>query len=204
MESLSKHSALTQRNLRYFVACLLAGFAATSALGCANDADDDDKQTDTAENKTSETKDSKDASADEGSSKKDAVTVEEFHPMASAEQEAASKSQMRYDGSWKGTTSQDKPVSFKILNRFLGHIEVTYALEGDGCKAEEKTIKVSAMNGLRNAGFAVMNTSTTEKLMASGMITSDNESNGTFTVEVSGDVPAGCNNTLSGTWKATK
>lgn len=202
MESLSKHSALTQRNLRYFVACLLAGIAATSVLACADDADDD-KQ-DTAENKNGENKDSKDASADEGSSKKDAVTVEEFHPMASAEQEAASKSQMRYDGTWKGTTSQDKPVSFKILNRFLGHIEITYVLEGDGCKAEEKTAKVSAMNGLRNAGFALMNTSDTEKLMTTGMITGDTESNGTFTVEATGDVPAGCNKSLSGTWTATK
>jgi hypothetical protein len=204
MEILSKHSAVTQRNLRYLMACLLTGLATASVLGCANDADDD-KQASSAESKTSDDKDSKNDSDDKASSEKDATTsVEEFRPMASAEQEAASKSQMRYDGSWRGTTSQDKPVTFKILNRFLAHIEVTYALEGDGCKAEDKTVKISAMNGLRSAGFAVMNTSETEKLMVSGMITGDTESSGTFTVEAVGDAPQGCNANLSGTWTATK
>ena len=206
MESLSKHSAVTQRNLRCLVACLLTGFVTSGVLACASDnTNDDAKQASSAENKTTEKSGSKDGGQAGSASKDAAAAAGEFMPpKPSAEQEASSKEQMRFDGSWRGTTSQNKPISFKILNRFLGHIEVTYTLEGDGCKAEEKTAKASAMVGLRSAAFTLTNTSTTEKLTASGMFTADAESNGQFKVEPVGDVPAGCNASVEGTWKATK
>lgn len=202
MESPSKHSAVTQRRLRDLVACLLVSFGASSVLACSSDSSDDDGKTTSAAEK-----DSKDdgAKAGSGGDKKDAgAVVEEFKPKVNAEQEATSKDQMRFDGAWKGTTSQDKPISFRILSRFLGHIEITYKLEGDDCKADDRTAKVSAMVGLRSSAFTLMNSNSTEKLMATAMFTADSESNGTFSVTPSGDLPKGCNASVSGTWKATK
>ena len=212
MNSLTISSAVARRNSRYLALCLATGSALACAACASDDSDESDQQASSAESKSSEDKTSADKSdAKKSSDSKDTDTAAKGdEPVAtkpseqSAEQEAGLAKVMRFDGNWKGKTSQDKPVSLKVLNRFLAHIEVGYALEGDGCKSEDKTVKLSAMQSIRGDALMLTTTSSSEKLTVSGKFTADNAAEGMFNVEVVGDVPSGCSSSVSGTWKASK
>jgi len=205
MESFASKSS----SLRYFAACVIT----CSALACASD-DSDEKQDEesqtTKESDEKNAKDAKDSDAKdtkaEDESAKDEEPVDNSPEAAAKRDEAAnpgSAAVTRYDGNWTGKTSQDAPVSFKILNRFLAHMEVDYKLEGDGC-SEQGSVKLSAMNPSRMGAFMLMTTTDKETLKVSGKFDSDNESSGDFSVEYKGEAPKGCNSSVSGTWKATK
>ena len=205
MGSFASKSSLQNRHLPYLAACILTG----ATLACASD---DSDVTDTEETSTSETKsDAEDQGAEETSANSEAEREEPIGPEGSPEAQAArdeaanpgSAAVTRYDGTWKGTTSQDKPVSFKILNRFVAHAEVGYELEGDGCNSTGD-FKFSAMTPTRMGAFTLTNTTETAKLTISGKFTADDASEGEYTVEVVGDAPAGCNTSVKGTWTASK
>jgi hypothetical protein len=194
--------------LPYLVACILT----STALACAADDSDEAKPEETQANETEDKQDGGVENADQTSKGNEQENVDAVGPESSPEAQAArdeaanpgSAAVTRYDGDWQGTTSQDKPVSFKILNRFVAHAEISYALEGDGCNAEPGDIKFSAMTPTRMAAFSLMNATATAKLTLTGKFTGDDASEGAFTVEVVGEAPAGCDASVMGTWTASK
>lgn len=213
MRSFASKSSLQHRNLPYLAACILT----SAALACASDDSDDSDDSkasaaDTQDDQTSESNGDGGASSSsaEGTAE-DRAEKEPVGPEASPEAQAArdeaanpgSAAVTRYDGTWMGTTSQDKPVSFKILNRFVAHAEVGYAFEGDGCSAAGD-FKFSAMTPTRMGAFTLMNASETAKLTFSGKFTADDAAEGGFMIEAVGDAPAGCNATVAGEWTASK
>jgi hypothetical protein len=203
MGSFASKSSLKNLHLPYLAVCILT----STTLACASDDSDaaDSEETQTSEKVTDGGKD------DAPSAQNETEGAEPVGPEASAEAQAArdeaanpgSAAVTRYDGDWKGTTSQDKPVSFKILNRFVAHAEVGYALAGDGCKSAGD-FKFSAMTPTRMGAFTLMNASETAKLTITGKFTADDASEGEYTVEVVGDAPEGCELSVSGTWTASK
>lgn len=211
MESFASKSS----SWRYFAACLIT----CAGLACASDDSDSNQEEESQSTKESDAKNTKDAKdsdakdtkpedAEDAEDKgaKDEQAVDNSPEAAAKRDEAAnpgSAAVTRFDGNWKGTTSQDTPVSFKILNRFLAHMEVDYKLEGDGC-SQEGSVKLSAMNPSRMGAFMLMTTTDKETLTISGKFDSDNESSGNYSVEYKGEAPKGCNSSVSGTWKATK
>lgn len=203
MGSFASKSSLKNLQLPYLAVCILT----STTLACASD---DSDAADSEETKASETK--SDAGNDDApSSQNQTEGAEPVGPEASAEAQAArdeaanpgSAAVTRYDGDWKGTTSEDKPVSFKILNRFVAHAEIGYAFAGDGCKTAGD-FKFSAMTPTRMGAFMLTNASETAKLTISGKFTADDASEGEYTVEVVGDAPEGCEPKVSGTWTASK
>jgi hypothetical protein len=206
MRSFASQFGRKRCQLPYLAACILT----STALACASD-DSDALGTETEETQKSDAGPwDKDASADQASTR-DESEKEPVGPEASPEAQAArdeaanpgSAAVTRYDGDWLGTTSQDKPVSFKILNRFVAHAEVSYAFEGDGCNVEGE-FKFSAMTPMRMGGFTLMNATDTAKLVITGKFTADDAAEGEYTVEVVGDAPAGCNASVTGQWTARK
>ena len=205
MESFASKSS----SLRYFAICLIT----CTGLACASDDSDSSQDEESQNTKESDEKTTKDAKGSdakdtkaEDKGAKDEEPVDNSPEAAAKRDEAAnpgSGAVTRFDGNWKGTTSQDTPVSFKILNRFLAHMEVGYKLEGDGC-SEEGLVKLSAMNPSRMGAFMLMTTTDKETLTVSGKFDSDNESSGDYSVEYKGEAPKGCKSSVSGTWKATK
>jgi hypothetical protein len=203
MGSFASKSSLKNLQLPYLAAFILT----STTLACASD---DSDTADSEETQTSETK-SDSGQQDDPTAENETETAEPVGPEASPEAQAArdeaanpgSAAVTRYDGDWKGTTSQDKPMGFKILNRFVAHAEVGYAFEGDGCESAGE-IKFSAMTPTRMGAFTLMKTTESAKLVISGKFTDNDASEGEFTVEVVGDAPAGCNSSVSGTWKASK
>lgn len=201
MGSFASKSSLQYRQLPYLAACILT----STVIACASD--DADSAASEDETQASETKsDAGGLDAAQAGSEGD----EPIGPEASAEAQAArdeaanpgSAAVTRYDGDWEGKTSQDKPVSFKILNRFVAHAELSYAFEGDGdCGGE---FKFSAMTPSRMGAFMLMQTNESAKLVLSGKFTGDDDAEGEFTVEAVGDAPEGCESSASGTWTATK
>ena len=208
MGSFASKSSLKTRHLPYLAVCILT----STTLACASDDSDAPDTADTEEKQTSETKsDAGERNKDERTAESETQNDEPVGPEASAEAQAArdeaanpgSAAVTRYDGVWMGTTTQDEPVSFKILNRFVAHAEIGYAFEGDGCKSTGD-FKFSAMTPTRMGAFALMNTSETAKLTISGKFTADDAAEGEFTVEVVGEASEGCEASVSGTWTASK
>jgi hypothetical protein len=207
MGSFASKSSLKNRQLPYLAVCILT----STTLACASDDSDtaDSEETQTSETKSDAGKD--DGKEDAPSAENETAGAEPIGPEASAEAQAArdeaanpgSAAVTRYDGDWKGTTSQDKPVSFKILNRFVAHAEVGYAFAGDGCKSAGD-FKFSAMTPTRMGAFMLMNASETAKLTISGKFTADDAAEGEYTVEAVGDAPEGCEPSISGSWTASK
>jgi hypothetical protein len=112
---------------------------------------------------------------------------------------------MRYDGTWQGKTSQGKPVSFKILNRFLAHIDLAYTGAGKdadagSCSDETNEAKVSAMLSLRGTSFTLMKETEQLTLKVMANFPSDTSAEGTFEVTQKSD----CHAKISGTWTAKK
>jgi|GEM_PF-3688525 len=206
MGSFASKSSLKNLQLPYLAVCILT----STTLACASDDSDDSDTADSEETQTSETK-SDAGKADAPSAKNESEGGEPVGPEASAEAQAArdeaanpgSAAVTRYDGEWMGTTSQDKPVSFKILNRFVAHAEVGYAFAGDGCQSAGD-FKFSAMTPTRMGAFTLMNASDTAKLTITGKFTADDASEGEYTVEAVGDAPEGCEPSISGSWTASK
>lgn len=205
MGSFASKSSLRNLQLPYLAVCILT----SATLACASD---DDDTADSEETQTSETKsDGGEKPAEEKPADNESESAEPVGPEASPEAQAArdeaanpgSAAVTRYDGDWKGTTAQDKPVSFKILNRFVAHAEVGYAFEGDGCKTAGD-FKFSAMTPTRMGAFTLMNATETAKLTFTGKFTADDASEGEYTVEVVGDPAEGCESSVSGAWSASK
>jgi len=202
MGSFASKTSLKCRHLPYLAACILT----SSTLACTSD---DAESEDSAETQAGEAK--SDAGAERADTSEETQRAEPVGPEASAEAQAArdeaanpgSAAVTRYDGMWQGTTSQDKPVSFKILNRFVAHAEIGYAFEGDGCDSAGE-FKFSAMTPTRAGAFTLMNATETTRLVISGKFTADDASEGEYTVEVVGEAPAGCSTSVQGTWTASK
>jgi len=171
----------------------------------------EESQTATKESDAKNTKDAKDSDTKDTTAEDKGAKEEEAadnSPDAAAKRDEAanpgSGAVTRFDGNWTGKTSQGTPISFKILNRFLAHLEVGYKLEGDGCSGEG-SVKLSAMNPSRMGAFMLMTTTDKETLTVSGKFDADNESSGDYSVEYKGEAPqGGCKSSVSGTWKATK
>jgi hypothetical protein len=197
MDSFASKSSVTQR-----LGCVAVWLTIGAFSGCASDDSDesDDSQAASADTSSDEAK--------SGDAKEEDEEVKELTPEERArideETNPGSSSVTRFDGNWSGTTSQDQPVKLKVLNRFLAHVELGYKLDGDGCDAAESLVKLSAMQGTRMGAFTLMWTTEEAKLTMTGKFPADSESEGEFTIEAVGDVPEGCNPSVSGTWKATK
>lgn len=207
MESFASKSSVTQRALRYLAVCLVTSMGFACASDDSDSAQEEEGQTATEEKDAKSDKDAKDSNERDEASEGEGVGPDATPEAAAKRDEAAnpgSSAVTRFDGNWEGKTEQGTPVRFKILNRFLAHMEVGYKLEGDNCKAEEGLVKLSAMNPSRMGAFMLMTTTETEKLTVSGKFDGDDDASGEYSVELTGDAPEGCNNTVSGTWKATK
>ena len=208
MRSFASKSSLWQCQLPYLAACILT----STALACGSDDSDAAKPEETQANETEAKQDGGDESVAQTSKGNEQENADAVGPESTPEAQAArdeaanpgSAAVTRFDGDWQGTTSQDKPVSIKILNRFVAHAELSYALEGDGCKADAGDFKFSAMTPTRMGAFSLMNATDTAKLTLTGKFTSDDAAEGEYTVEVVGDAPAGCNASVAGTWTASK
>ena len=203
MKSFASKTSLRHRQLPYLATCILA----CAQIACGSETS---TAPETEHNELAG--DAGPARAEESSAHDDADNPDAVGPEASPEAQAArdeaanpgSAAVTRFDGMWQGTTSQDTSVSFKILNRFVAHAEVAYALDGDDCEADAASFRFSAMTPTRMGAFTLMNTTDSAKLVITGQFTGDDAAEGEYTVELVGDAPAGCSASVSGTWTASK
>lgn len=202
MKSLDSRRAPARRAWRYLAACYLTGLV----LACASDDSDESGQGDMASAEqtspdasvnTSDRSKSSDSGSRNAGGSNASSTIEDDNAGAAAV--------MRYDGTWQGKTSQGRPISFKILNRFLAHLELGYeATDADAdagaCDDSEGKAALSAMLPMRGTGFMLMKETDAFSLEVTAMFPSDSSAKGEFTIQEKG----GCQAEASGTWEASK
>lgn len=114
--------------------------------------------------------------------------------------------QAQLDGSWSGTTTQNRPISFTVSNGAVTSVSVSGTVTGAGC-TETFTTTFSTSRTISNNSFTVTLTPGTSRtsFVLTGNFTSTSAANGTlsFTLSSFTGVPscAGCGST---TWTATR
>lgn len=104
-----------------------------------------------------------------------------------------------YDGTWNGTTSQGKALSFTVSASKITSITISYTLTGN-CSPNPTgaTVTLSGGNSISGTSFSI-----TGGTALSGSFSSATASSGSFTINFTGN-PPGCSSTASGTWTASK
>ena len=114
-----------------------------------------------------------------------------------------------YNGTWNGTTSQGRPVSFTISNNRLQAFSIGYAVSGTGCTASgTSTITYGTPPTVSSNGFVVSITGTgNPRLSFNATVsfgsTSSASGSASFTLTQTSPLPA-CNATGSATYSLTK
>ncbi len=104
-----------------------------------------------------------------------------------------------YDGTWTGTTSQSKALSFTVSGNKITSITIAYSLSGN-CSPNPTgaTVTLNSGNSISGNSFTI-----TGGTAVSGAFSSANAASGSFSINFTGN-PPGCSSTASGTWTATK
>jgi Ca2+-binding RTX toxin-like protein len=106
------------------------------------------------------------------------------------------------DGSWAGTTSQGKDISFEISDHGITEITIGYAWTGPGCTSDsETTIMFGTAQKIVDNAFDIDGGAGTLDLLIHGEFTSDAAATGTFFAEDTGGF---CPGSAEGTWDAAK
>jgi hypothetical protein len=104
-----------------------------------------------------------------------------------------------YDGTWTGTTSQGKSLSFVVSGNKITSLTMGYTVSGN-CSPSPTGSTTTFPNGVAiNGNFFSINGSTS----LSGTFTSTNSASGSFSINFTGN-PPGCSSTASGTWMASR
>lgn len=106
-------------------------------------------------------------------------------------------SSRNYNGTWAGTTSQGKLISFTVSGTKVKDMSISYSLSGNCYHSGGLTIFYQSYPISGNS-FSI-----SESTNISGTFLSGNSASGTFSV-ISGGNPSGCTSTASGTWTANK
>jgi hypothetical protein len=97
-----------------------------------------------------------------------------------------------YSGSWTGTTSQGKSISFTVSGETVSNIYIGY------CSPSPVASQLYSNFPINGKSF-----STTGSIKIAGSFSSSNEAGGSFSIDFTGN-PPGCSSTASGTWIASK
>ena len=114
-----------------------------------------------------------------------------------------------YNGTWNGTTSQGRPISFTISSNRLQTFSIGYAVTGSGCTASgTSTVTYNTPPTVSSSGFVVSITGTgNPRLSYNATVnfgsTSSASGNVSFTFTQTSPLPA-CNATASATYTLTK
>ena len=114
-----------------------------------------------------------------------------------------------YNGTWQGTTSQGKNISFTVQNSGITSITVGYKIEGDYCTVEGSiTTNFAIAQPITGNSFSIIKTGSGPIALSytvQGTFTSSTAASGDldFTYKQSYPNPS-CNGNASATWSATK
>lgn len=123
--------------------------------------------------------------------------------------QAGTSSGANYDGTWSGTTSQGKAISFTILNNAITRISIGYLASGGGCNTEgSTTITYTTPKPISGDSFTITSTGSGNPALGftvSGTFSSASTASGnaSFTFQQSFPLPT-CSGTGSGSWTATR
>lgn len=109
--------------------------------------------------------------------------------------------QADYSGSWSGTTSQEKSISFKIVDNAFTELKITFAVSGHGCTVSGTiTFGYGTPKPISGNTFTISGTTIDLSYTFSGTFNSSTTASGTMTITTSG----GCSGTANFTWSANK
>ncbi|MEO8348102.1 MAG: BACON domain-containing carbohydrate-binding protein [Acidobacteriota bacterium] len=124
-------------------------------------------------------------------------------------EQAGTSSGGDYNGSWNGTTSQGRPISFTIASNRLQSFSIGYSVSGGGCSSTgTNTITYTTPPSVSSAGFVVSiigvgNPRLSYTATVNFNSTSSASGNASFTFTQTSPLPA-CNATGSATYSLTK
>ncbi len=105
-------------------------------------------------------------------------------------------------GTWSGSTSQSRSLSFDVTSQGITSATLNYQLSGSGCSYTATTTvgsstPVAITNGQFDTGQVPLGSNTT--MRATGRFTSATQANGTISI-----VDGGCSGSVNLTWNASK
>jgi IPT/TIG domain-containing protein len=104
-----------------------------------------------------------------------------------------------FAGSWSGTTSQGKPISFMVgSSNAMTQLSWGFVLQGNGCTSSAIAIDALGTLGIDISSSGVSFSSATESIR--GTFGSSSSASGTFTISAA----TGCVGSVTATWNATK
>ena len=107
-----------------------------------------------------------------------------------------------YDGSWSGTTSQGRTITFTIANNVITAFSIRYVVSGS-CGTAEGPFTFTTP-GLSGASFTIATQGSISFIVTvNGTFGSPTSASGTVSAQLSPPTTS-CNMTGSGTWTATK